>query len=108
MLMGLTLLFGYICHLIFSRITSQRYVYLTGHMIWVHAGGFAIFFHSLGLSDVATVAVASVVDGAVMSTRRPSSPITPATSNSSMGVATGTVRAGFRPGTAAAARAARA
>lgn len=66
MLMGLTLLFGYICHLIFSRVTSQRYVYLTGHMIWVHAGGFAIFFHSLGLSDVATVAVASIVDGAYM------------------------------------------
>lgn len=66
MLIGLTLLFGYIVHLLISRFTSHRYVYLTGHMIWVHAGGFAILFHSLGLGNVATVVVASIVDGAYM------------------------------------------
>ncbi|AOZ72168.1 hypothetical protein BK816_01690 [Boudabousia tangfeifanii] len=66
MLIGLTLLFGYITHLVISRITKHRYVYLTGHMIWVHAGGFAILFHSLGLGPVATVVIASLVDGAYM------------------------------------------
>ncbi|MBV7435260.1 PTS ascorbate transporter subunit IIC [Cardiobacteriaceae bacterium TAE3-ERU3] len=66
MLIGLTLLFGYMFHLFLARVTKQRYVYLTGHMIWVHAGGFAILFHSFGLGDVTTVAVASIVDGAYM------------------------------------------
>lgn len=65
-LIGLTLLFGYICHLLLARFTKFRYVYLTGHMIWVHAGAFTIAFHSLGISDVATVACASIVDGAYM------------------------------------------
>ncbi|MBA0051289.1 PTS ascorbate transporter subunit IIC [Streptomyces sp. AJS327] len=66
MLIGLTLLFGYAFHLLLARVTRARYVYLTGHMIWVHAGAFAILFHSLDLGDVVTVAAASVVDGAYM------------------------------------------
>lgn len=66
LLIGLTLLFGYAFHLLLARVTRARYVYLTGHMIWVHAGGFAILFHSLGLGDVVTVVAASIVDGAYM------------------------------------------
>lgn len=66
MLIGLTLLFGYMFHLFLARVTKQRYVYLTGHMIWVHAGGFAILYHSFGLGDVATVVAASITDGAYM------------------------------------------
>src|SRR5450830_871764 len=41
LIIGLTLLFGYIVHLILARVTPFHYVYLTGHMIWIHAGGFA-------------------------------------------------------------------
>lgn len=66
MLIGLTLLFGYCVHLLLARITKARYVYLTGHMIWVHAAGFAILFDSFGLGDVVTVVAASIVDGAYM------------------------------------------
>uniref|UniRef100_UPI0025F731E0 PTS transporter subunit IIC n=1 Tax=uncultured Aeromicrobium sp. TaxID=337820 RepID=UPI0025F731E0 len=66
LLIGLTLLFGYAFHLLLARLTKARYVYLTGHMIWVHAGGFAILFHSLGFNDVMTVVLASMVDGAYM------------------------------------------
>lgn len=65
-LIGWTLLFGYAFHLFLSRVTRFRYVYLTGHMIWVHAGAFAVLFHSLGLSAPWTVVCASVVDGAYM------------------------------------------
>jgi PTS system ascorbate-specific IIC component len=61
-----TLLFGYIVHVILARITSSRYLYLTGHMIWIHAGAFAILFHSFGLSLFWTVVLASLVDGAYM------------------------------------------
>jgi ascorbate PTS system EIIC component len=63
---GWTLLFGLILHLLLARFTPFKYVYLTGHMIWVHAGAFAILFHSFGLNLLATVALASVVFGAYM------------------------------------------
>jgi ascorbate PTS system EIIC component len=63
---GWTLLFGLILHLLLARFTPFKYIYLTGHMIWVHAGAFAILFHSFGLNLVATVALASVVFGVYM------------------------------------------
>ena len=63
---GWTLLFGLILHLLLARFSPFKYIYLTGHMIWVHAGAFAILFHSFGLNLVVTVALASVVFGAYM------------------------------------------
>ncbi|MGE5463540.1 MAG: PTS ascorbate transporter subunit IIC [Syntrophothermus sp.] len=61
-----TLLFGYIIHILLARFTPFKYLYLTGHMIWVHAGAFAILFHSFGLSLFWTVLLASIVDGLYM------------------------------------------
>lgn len=61
-----TLLFGYIFHIILARITPFRYIYLTGHMIWIHAGAFAILFYSLGLPLWEVVLLASLTDGIYM------------------------------------------
>ena len=61
-----TLLFGYIVHILLARLTPSKYMYLTGHMIWIHAGAFAILFHSFGLNLFWTVLLASLVDGAYM------------------------------------------
>lgn len=61
-----TMLFGYIIHILVSRFTKFKYIYLTGHMIWIHAGAFAILFHSFGLSLLWTVVLASIVDGFYM------------------------------------------
>ena len=61
-----TLLFGYIIHLILARVTRFKYIYLTGHMIWIHAGAFAILFYSFGLPFFWVVALASIVDGVYM------------------------------------------
>jgi PTS system ascorbate-specific IIC component len=61
-----TMLFGYIIHLVLARITKFKFVYLTGHMIWIHAGAFAILFQSFGLSLFWTVLLASIVDGVYM------------------------------------------
>lgn len=61
-----TMLFGYIIHIILARVTPFKYIYLTGHMIWIHAGAFAILFHSFGLSLFWTVLLASIVDGVYM------------------------------------------
>jgi PTS system ascorbate-specific IIC component len=61
-----TMLFGYIVHIFLARVTPFKYMYLTGHMIWIHAGAFAILFHSFGLNLFWTVVLASLVDGAYM------------------------------------------
>lgn len=63
---GWTMLFGYIVHILLARFTKFRYIYLTGHMIWIHAGAFAILFYSFGLSLFWVVLLASIVDGAYM------------------------------------------
>ena len=61
-----TMLFGFVIHLILARVTKFKYVYLTGHMIWIHAGAFAILFQSFGLNLFWTVLLASIVDGLYM------------------------------------------
>jgi len=61
-----TMLFGYIIHILLARFTPFKYIYLTGHMIWIHAGAFAILSHSFGLNLLWTVVLASLVDGAYM------------------------------------------
>jgi PTS system ascorbate-specific IIC component len=63
---ALSLLFGYILHVILARITPFHFIYLTGHMIWIHAGAFAILFYSLGLPFAWVVILASIVDGVYM------------------------------------------
>lgn len=61
-----TMLFGYLIHIVLARFTRFKYIYLTGHMIWIHAGAFAILFHSFGLPLVWVVVLASIVDGLYM------------------------------------------
>ncbi|WP_151550338.1 MULTISPECIES: PTS ascorbate transporter subunit IIC [Corynebacterium] len=60
---GLTMLFGYMFHLLLARITPWHYVYLTGHMIWVHAGAFTIAIYQFGWSPWLTVLISSILVG---------------------------------------------
>ena len=61
-----TMIFGYAIHIFVARGTRFRYIYLTGHMIWIHAGAFAILYHSFGLPLVWVVVLASITDGLYM------------------------------------------
>ncbi|MEA2255851.1 MAG: ascorbate system component [Solirubrobacteraceae bacterium] len=65
-LIGWTLLFGYAFHLFLARVTPFRYVYLTGHMIWIHAGAYAILYDSFGLPSGLTILLASLTFGTYM------------------------------------------
>ncbi len=60
---ALILGFGFLVNLILARLTPWKYIYLTGHMLWIHAGCWAIILHSLGLSSTAIVAIGSIVQG---------------------------------------------
>jgi PTS system ascorbate-specific IIC component len=61
-----TMLFGYIVHLLLARFTKFKYIYLTGHMIWIHAGAFAVLYYSFGLPFIWVVVLASITDGLYM------------------------------------------
>lgn len=61
-----TMFFGYILHIILARVTPFHYIYLTGHMIWIHAGAFAILYYSFGLPFWLVVVLASITDGLYM------------------------------------------
>jgi PTS system ascorbate-specific IIC component len=61
-----TMLFGYVIHILLARFTKFKYIYLTGHMIWIHAGAFAILYHSFGLPFVWVIVLASITDGLYM------------------------------------------
>ncbi|HEY8425863.1 MAG TPA: PTS transporter subunit IIC, partial [Limnochordales bacterium] len=46
-----------------ARLTPWKYVYLTGHMLWIHAGAWAILLHSMGIQGAANIAIGSVIQG---------------------------------------------
>jgi len=60
---ALILAFGFLANLILARLTPWKYIYLTGHMLWIHAGAWAIALYSLGLPPTTIVIIGSIVQG---------------------------------------------
>lgn len=65
-LVALTMLFSYILHILLARFTPFKYIYLTGHMFWIHAGAFTVLYYSFGLASWLVVALASVTNALYM------------------------------------------
>lgn len=57
------LMFGFLFSVFLARITPFKYIYLTGHHLWVHAGEVAILMWSLGLTGVPLIIGGTILVG---------------------------------------------
>ncbi|WP_164667875.1 PTS ascorbate transporter subunit IIC [Virgibacillus doumboii] len=62
------LLFGFFINIFLARVTPFKYIFLTGHMMWIMAGALAWAFHDLGVSEVNGIIFGSVIQGIVLVT----------------------------------------
>lgn len=63
---SLILALGFLVNVILARITPFKYIFLTGHMMWIMAGGLAWAFYDLGVSELNTVIYGSFIQGCVL------------------------------------------
>lgn len=63
---ALILAFGFIVNVIIARISPFKYIYLTGHMLWIMSGALAWAFYDLGYSSTQTVLWGSLIQGMVL------------------------------------------
>src|SRR5690606_27448777 len=47
---SLILAFGFVVNIILARLSPFKYIYLTGHMLWIMSGALAWAFYDLGYS----------------------------------------------------------
>lgn len=63
---SLIIAFGFLVNLLVARITPFKYIFLTGHMIWIMAGFLAFALFDLGFSETGIVVIGSLVQGVVL------------------------------------------
>ncbi len=63
---ALILGFGFLVNVLIARITPFKYIFLTGHMMWILAGGLAWAFYDLGVSETNTVIFGSLLQGSIL------------------------------------------
>lgn len=57
------LLFGFMVNILLARITPFKYIFLTGHMMWIMAGGLAWALYDLGVSETKGIIAGSIILG---------------------------------------------
>lgn len=57
------LLFGFMVNILLARITPFKYIFLTGHMMWIMAGGIAWALYDLGVSETIGIIAGSIILG---------------------------------------------
>lgn len=60
------LLFGFMINILLARITPFKYIFLTGHMLWIMAGALAWALHDLGVSETKGIIFGSIILGIVL------------------------------------------
>lgn len=57
---------GFAVNILLARITPFKYIFLTGHMMWIMAGALAWAFHDLGVPETQTIIFGSLLQGAIL------------------------------------------
>ena len=65
---SLILAFGFMVNIVLARFTPFKYIYLTGHMLWIMSGALAWAFYDLGYSTTEAVLWGSLIQGIVLVT----------------------------------------
>ncbi|TKI67669.1 PTS ascorbate transporter subunit IIC [Lysinibacillus mangiferihumi] len=63
---SLILAFGFVVNIILARFSSFKYIYLTGHMLWIMSGALAWAFYDLGYSTTEAVLWGSLIQGLIL------------------------------------------
>ncbi len=58
--------FGFLVNVLLARITPFKYIFLTGHMMWILAGGLSWAFYDLGVSEMNTIIFGSLLQGSIL------------------------------------------
>ncbi|WP_374019625.1 PTS ascorbate transporter subunit IIC [Paenibacillus thiaminolyticus] len=62
---SLILAFGFVINIILARFSPFKYIFLTGHMLWIMSGALAWAFYDLGYATMQAVVWGSMVQGLV-------------------------------------------
>lgn len=60
---SLILALGFVTNIILARFSPYKYIFLTGHMLWIMSGALAWAFYDLGYSTVQAVLWGSMIQG---------------------------------------------
>ena len=63
---SLILAFGFAVNVLLARITPFKFIFLTGHMMWIMAGAISWAFYDLGVSEIQTIIFGSIIQGTVL------------------------------------------
>lgn len=63
---SLILALGFVVNVVLARITPFKYIFLTGHMMWIMAGALAWAMHDMGVSEINTIIFGSLLQGAIL------------------------------------------
>lgn len=63
---SLILALGFVVNVLLARITPFKYIFLTGHMMWIMAGALAWAMHDMGVSEINTIIFGSLLQGAIL------------------------------------------
>ena len=57
---------GFLVNILLARFTPLKYIFLTGHMMWISSVTIAFSLYNVGMSSVMIIVIGSILQGAVL------------------------------------------